>query len=623
MVVLDTSWTPVREERSDIADLRPYFSTVVEEHDLFNESLGLLDGWAEAVGIADWLLVEGVTYWYRMRESLWQWVHERLLWRYTLAAADTAGLWHTVSLPSTEDALIDVVRALGRRIEVQPYPGRIETPVSQASRRTAGRYGPAALRRLYRRFRPTPESIAAAERRRRKGLLDDRFERLSSLHGQRVVVLTLPSSYQRIGADERDRQDPNLGSVIPALRQAGLEPIVVGWSMDRNSAEDWAIVERDDDLLPAHYIQARWARPEDDQRAARAVAAVRESLGGLDPVPLDLDGLDLGPALVETIRTSAERLIRSDVHELARVERFFDALHPSAVLMTQEGRRTPWLVAGARIGVPTFALQHGVLYPAHPGYADRRHPSLVLPSCTFVFGEYERRVLEGGAYRPEEVSVSGSPRLDLDAAAIRPDLEADWDSVRRELGVADGDRMLLVSTLNVPWVRRSHLIHMLARLLGGPLPGLHVTFKLHPGERDEGPYRQLLTGLAHAGGYEAPPITVIRDIDLYRLLRAADAHLGLTSTVLTDAVVAGTCNLIAVVEANADLLGYVAAGVARPIHDIDGLRHALANPRAPEPDARAAFLEDHFRAGGASDRIATAIRDAVRESSPAPAVDPR
>ena len=89
-----------------------------------------------------------------------------------------------------------------------------------------------------------------------------------------------------------------------------------------------------------------------------------------------------------------------------------------------------------------------------------------------------------------------------------------------------------MSTLFHAFIRWSHLTNMLERLLGGPLPGVHVVFKLHPGETDEGPYRALLTGLATAGGYEPPPISVIRDIDLYRLLRAADAHLGMHSTVL-------------------------------------------------------------------------------------------
>jgi hypothetical protein len=234
----------------------------------------------------------------------------------------------------------------------------------------------------------------------------------------------------------------------------------------------------------------------------------------------------------------------------------------------------------------------------------------VLPTRTFVFGDFEREVLlEHGGYRDDEVIVSGSPRLDLDAALTQdPSAQArERAAVRRELGVRDGDRLLVVSTVNLPFIRRFHVVQMLERLLGGPLPGIHVVFKKHPGELDEGPYRALLEGLAAAGGYSVPPMTIVRDVDLYRLLRAADAHLGLRSTVLTDAVVVGIPNLIAAVQAHADMLGYVDAGVARPVRSVAELVDALADPRPPDPAAQAAFLARHFRPGDASARIVAAV----------------
>ena len=121
-------------------------------------------------------------------------------------------------------------------------------------------------------------------------------------------------------------------------------------------------------------------------------------------------------------------------------------------------------------------------------------------------------------------------------------------------------------------------------------------------------------GLARAGGYAPPPISVVREIDLYRLLRAADAHLGLHSTVLTDAVMAGTDNLIARVEASGNLLGYVAAGVARPV---DAGRRRACRARSSRSRRtrrpRQTFIEDHFRPGDASDRIVEAIASEVRE----------
>jgi hypothetical protein len=443
--------------------------------------------------------------------------------------------------------------------------------------------------------------------------LDERLDRIMAGPRPRVVVLALPSSYQRVGGPaSTERRDPNLGSVIPALADAGLEPVVIGLGMSRQRDEDLAATELDDRLLPAFYLQSRWARPEDRDRARSISDAALAGIDAVADVPFELDGLDLSIPFVSALRETLRRIIEPDVLQLARVERLTEEIRPAAFLMTQEGHRTPWLLAAERAGVLTFALQHGVLYPTHAGYPDHRHPRLILPTTTFVFGDYERRVLEGLAYDPGEVTVVGSPRLDLDTAAAGAfDSESQRAATRQELGIAGEARVLVISTLHLPFVRRSHLVHMLEACLGGPLPGIHLVFKQHPGERDEGPYRYLLEGLARAGGYAPPPITLVKDIDLFRLLRAVDAHLGLNSTVLTDAVMAGTSNLIAIVEGHGDLLGYVEAGVARPIHGVDELREALREPRPIDPGARRAFLDDHFLPGDAGRRIAAHVAAAV------------
>ena len=173
--------------------------------------------------------------------------------------------------------------------------------------------------------------------------------------------------------------------------------------------------------------------------------------------------------------------------------------------------------------------------------------------------------------------------------------------------------VLVVSTLFHPFIRWSHLTNMLERLLGGALPGVRVVFKLHPGDRRGSRTRRCSRASPPPAASEPPPISVIRDIDLYRLLRAADAHLGMHSTVLTDAVVVGTPNLIATVDAHTDLLGYIQANVARPVHDAAELLGALDDPWPPDPVARKAFLDDHFRSGDASARIVDSI-SALRDS---------
>jgi hypothetical protein len=636
VVVLDPAWTPTPGERPDLVSARRLLGDVVERIDCYDRALELVDAWAEATGIADRLFVEDTTYWFRMRETMWRWVHERLLWRHALVGLDVDGEPREFEVPIDEAALDEVAKRLwpgsahtqrepgdgGSKSDTGPLvaaPVARAGPDARAMATGSGAIAPAergtsSFRRLSRAvlqpFRPAPPPPKATERDRRERTLADRVTALVQGSTPRVLVLTNPATHQRVGGPEGDRVDPLFGAIIPRLGALGMQPVLLGTGLDQRQDEDWSLIQTDDRLLPQFLLRTRWSKPEDDERAERALTTATAAIETLRGTPLDVDGVDLGAEFIDALVAATSQVIRSDVHTLARVERLIAEIAPRAIVLAQEGIRTPWLMAARRAGIPIFAVQHGVLYAGHPGYPNRRHPALCLPARTFVYGDYERNVLLApGAYLPDEVETSGSPRLDLDTAPADPGAER--RDVRRELGVADGDRLLVVSTVNLRFVRRSHIAHMLEAVLGGPLPGVHVVFKQHPGERDEGPYRDLLVGLARAGGYEPPPLAVVKDVDLYRLLRAADAHLGLLSTVLTDAVAAGTPNLIGLTDRHADLLGYADAGVARYVRTPAELLEALAEPSPPDPAARAAFLADHFAGGDASERIATEVAAAT------------
>jgi len=635
IVVLDPTWVPVPGERHDLVAARRLFGDVVERLDLFDGALELVDAWADATGIADRLTVEGVTYWFRMRETMWRWLHERLLWRHALAGVvervSASDDITEVRIPPDEPALADVARLLWPDRVVVDGPDASETdadaeapspsaasrgttvafanPVRRVVRSLLGRSAPAA----------TEASVitggrAGTERARREAILADRVASIVAEPTDRVLVLTNPATHQRVGAAGGDRRDPLFGAIIPGLSRAGLPPVLLATGIDHRRDDDWRLVEADDRMLPQFLLRTRWSRSADDARAEVALTDLHAAVAAVRDAPLDVDGIDLGPEFADALLAAATRVVRTDVHMLARAERLIDELEPRAVILAQEGIRTPWLIAARRAGIPSFAVQHGVLYPGHAGYPNRWHPDRCLPTRTFLYGDFERQVLlDLGSYQPDEVETVGSPRLDLDTAPTDADgRAAERRAVRVELGVADGDRLVVISTVNLRFVQRSHFAHMLEAMLCGPLPGVHLVFKQHPGEHDDGPYRELVRGLAVAGGWTAPPISVVKDVDLYRLLRAADAHLGLLSTVLTDAVAAGTPNLIALTDRHADLLGYVEAGVARPVRSPADVRAALDDPSSTEPGARAAFLARHVRTGDASARIVASVVTLVR-----------
>lgn len=627
-VVLDTAWTPADGDPPAIP-LRPALATVLDRHELFGAALQLTDDWAAATDALSLFEVEGVTYWYRFRESVWHWVHERLLWAKALDALPiewTAGA--VVEVPAAEVALADILRARGLVVvtpepadpapqAARPQPAAVSRPGTSPRFRARWLTGP--LRRVLRRGRsgpqatPTPRTIRRAKTAEDERVASLLLERLRVLEeedpARRVLAISMPSVFQSVGGAKR--RDANLDSVVRALEARGLDVVTIGWGMARNSEADTPLIESSPRLLPNYLLGDRWARPEDLGLAAAAVAQVEGRLRAT-AAPMVIAGLPLTEPLQRDLVDLCDRTLRSEIGELHRAGRFLDDLQPRVIVMTHEGHRIGWLVAAARRGIPTFAVQHGVLYPAHPGYPDRRDARIALPTKTFVYGPFEGRVLEGWGYDQDRIEVVGSPRLDLDPAPA-PGFEHDVErtAVRRELALDEWEQLVVVSTTHLGYLRRSHVVVGLARVLDGPLPGVHLVFKQHPGERDDGPYRRLLEGLARAGGYPAPRMTVVREIDLMRLLRAADAHLGQFSTVLSDAVVADAPNLIAAVGRFAPFLDYVGEGVAQPVASCDDLANALATLRAPESADREAFLRDHFREGAAGERVAEVIGQVI------------
>lgn len=338
-----------------------------------------------------------------------------------------------------------------------------------------------------------------------------------------------------------------------------------------------------------------------------ALAAWRDALDS----PMDAFGVDLGPLLAAEVARVASGWLPGMTSSVDRIERFIRRIHPAGILLADEYHRQDWMAAARAAGVPVAAVQHGMIYPHHNGYIHAARPdSLRLPGRTFVFGRWERDLLRtASVYRDDEVVVGGSPRLDLVVAD-----PAARGRIRSELGIADDERIVLVSGTWGGIYRRFHYPIALAALIDRPLPDVHFVVKLHPGEPDEGPYRRIIEGAAAARGFATPRITTVRSIDLYRLLAAADAHLGIHSTVLTEAIVTRTPNLLADALAGADLLGYVEAGVAIPVRNGADLLAALDPAGAGglgEANA-AAFVEAHFEPGSASERIAASLEAWLR-----------
>ena len=598
IVIADTAWTPPPGERPDLVPIRPAIVAAVARHNLFDESLARLDEWATAAGAADLFESGGVTWWLHARGFIRLVVHELLLWHAVIAELAPAGRYATLVVPADRPGLIAVAQALARasggpRVIVR---GGSSGPRLLAAR--AWKQARPAGARVYR----SVTSLFDPRVRRRAAILRARTADLAARPGAVLAVMRAGSFHTvRTGGVAR-RGDPYVGPVLERMEREGRPAVRVILGSSHRRSPDWLAIVADDTALPWSYVWDRWAAPR-DASWEREVGARFRNLGA---APMIIDGVDLGPPVRQAVAEQADWFIYQ-ARQMTAAEGLMAEVAPGALFTGWEAARTAWLGAARRRGIPIVAIQHGVIYPNTPDYVRPEHPGLVRPEVTCVFGSYERDLLVGqGGFAPDAVVVTGSPRA-TPGSALAGRTAEERDAVRRRLGVADADRLLVFSAARHSVGDEFHSMAMAGRLLGGPLPGIHVVFKLHPEERSGNHYLELLRGLAVAGGYPAPAMSVVRDIDVYRLLRAADAHLGQYSTVLTDAVMTATPNLIAVGQAWSDIIGYVPAGVATPVSSVDELRACLADPRPPDPDPRRRFLEAHTRDHDAVGRVASIV----------------
>jgi hypothetical protein len=603
-VILDPAWTPGPGERPDLIPIRPALWAVIRERDVHIESLAALDDWAERADMARRLEIGGSSWWYHVRGFTRLDVHELVLWRHVLDVVAPAGRYARIEAPSDRPHLLSALEAAraGGPVTVEVIEREAMTGAPTFRGGKPSKLGGGRRRPLYRRAasraRRTLRRVLDVPSRARTRLLRERFGHLVRRRPEILAIVRGESFHLVGGPNGGERSDPIVSPVLRSLAGRGRSAaVVVLGSLPDDEAGPGL---RDDGPMPMEVV-TRLLTDTSERVDDREELSVR--LAGIEGVPLPVAGVDLGPALVDVL-ASLDKWFARQRRELLVAGRLLATLRPRVLVTGWEAARTAWLEAARARGVPTVAIQHGVIYRNSPDYYRRPGPRLVRPTVMCVFGPYERRLLiEECGYPAAGVLATGSPRMNPEAVAAALDPE-ERAAVRRSLGVADDERLLVISGARHAVGEGLHSTTIYAGLLDGELPGVHIVVKLHPEEEQGEHYPALIAGLARAGGYAPPPVTVVRHVDLYQLLRAADAHLGIYSTVLTDAVMAGTPSMVAVGQAWSDLLQYAAAGVAQPVASVDDVRTFMRDPWRPADAVRRAFIEQHFQPGDGAKRIA-------------------
>jgi len=268
------------------------------------------------------------------------------------------------------------------------------------------------------------------------------------------------------------------------------------------------------------------------------------------------------------------------------------------------------IAAANQAGVPTFAVQHGIMYPRY--YSHEHAPDEVrgkdacpLPTRTAVFGSLARDLLvTRGQYSPETIVVTGSPKFD---ALVQAAGRYNRSAIRERLGVPEDAPMLVVAS------RFSAIGPVFADLVQAAesSPGCWLLVKPHQAERAD-PYLEVKRQLGAArvrvvGGEE----------NLLELLFASDGLVTVDSLASSEALVLG--RPVLVVNLPSNLSPLVERGVALGARGGEEIRRQLDRflrdgaARANLSERRREYIQEF--AFGADGRSTERIVEALRQTA--------
>ena len=270
-------------------------------------------------------------------------------------------------------------------------------------------------------------------------------------------------------------------------------------------------------------------------------------------------------------------------------------------------------------GIPSFAVQHGILYPrfyANEHSRDEMGPeldgvdSVPIPTRTAVFGTLARDLLvDRGGYPPERLVVTGSPKFD---ALVEAGRHFSKEETRRRLGLALDVPVLVVAS------RFTAIGSVFAELVRAAeaIDNLWLLVKPHQAERSD-------TYAAVGARERASRLRIVPpEENLLELLFASDGLVTVDSFASSEALVLGRPVMVVNLPSNLSALVErgVALGVQRGESIEDRLRGLLFDGelRLELERQRRKYMEEFaYGADGSSTaRIVNAIREVAAGKGP-------
>jgi len=356
--------------------------------------------------------------------------------------------------------------------------------------------------------------------------------------------------------------------------------------------------------MHAHLFRARWDELKDFPALAKAAS---------------YDGVELWNAIRPKMALFFRFWLPLGVYYTEAMASFIRHEQPHALLLVGEqgvyGRC--FLAAAQAHGVATVGVQHGIIAQDNRQYthtagtvaADGRFVGTTLcpiPDATAVYGELFKRILVArGGYPERSVIVTGQPLYD--SLHNTRDNGAE-ERIRRQFNIASDRHIVVLATHTHRGFTLDQSRHLLGTVFEAvcEVPQAKLIVKLHPAE-EPSLYRVVAKEKS-----VLEDVLIVRDVNLFDLLRGCTMLLTAHSTVGLEAMLFGKPVITVNVTGERDVMPYAESGAAVEVRNAAELAHAIRtilgdNETARKlEEGRTRFLADSLRPldGNAGRRIA-------------------
>lgn len=231
------------------------------------------------------------------------------------------------------------------------------------------------------------------------------------------------------------------------------------------------------------------------------------------------------------------------------------------IIAVDEGDRARcFIIAGNKLGIDTYAIQHGLINIYSVNYMLIDNNKIMIPKKTFVWGDFYKDLLVNNTqiYTNNNVKAVGQPRSDIILGKLNKN-----DTHNNKIKILYATQYL------------EDLTKLATEMIFKALSKINIEYelivKLHPVD----PFEDFYYSCKEK--YKLDNVIITRERDLYEVLNWCDLVISVHSTVILEGTMLNKPSICVLLEEYNDLGNYVKDGISQGVNSSEQLVEVLQN----------------------------------------------